>query len=363
MSEKKNVALAQEPAGDEKPGIAPRIFALSALTAVGGSLLWLAIAIVRVFSDSWIAPISLSPDSDAVLQMDLQLTRERAEMQRVSAEIARIDAEVEAIDEGIERLGALRNTSDEVFTYGADESSLEAASLTRTIRNLQSERTILGRLIERQQHEVELAQQHLAAGLIERRDLEAQEQTLDSLELQRIANARAIDEAETLRHEASTSAAQLRSSAHGAATGAATDAVMPEIVARHEADARLEVEIVRLEAERRGLVAMRAMGQQSLDELNEVMGEIEARPLYQATQRQMDVAFVPYEQLGGVSVGHELIRCHAGIFFCEHVGTIREVMPGEVVTQDPWGELARGRYAVLQLDDPSAVEERILRVR
>ena len=41
----------------------------------------------------------------------------------------------------------------------------------------------------------------------------------------------------------------------------------------------------------------------------------------------------------------------------------RAVLPGEVVTQDPWGEMARGQYAVLLLDDKDAVRERVLRVR
>jgi hypothetical protein len=48
---------------------------------------------------------------------------------------------------------------------------------------------------------------------------------------------------------------------------------------------------------------------------------------------------------------------------CHEVGRIAEVLPGEVVTQDPWGELARGQYAILALDDASAVRERVLRVR
>ena len=355
MSEK-ITALAQEPT--EKPGIAPRLLALTALTLVGGSLLWLGVALVRVFSDSWIAPISLSPDSDSVLQMNLQLTRERAEMERVEAEMMRIDAEIAAIDSGLERLGSLRHTSDEVFAYGADESSVEEASLIRAVHNLRDERVILERLIARQQHEVELAQQHLTAGLIERRDYEVQAQQLDRLELQRIASVRALDEAETLRRHAGRSTAQLRSSA-----GGSQDSRMPEIVERHEAETRLELEIIRLEAERRGLVATRDVGQRSLAELEEVMHSIEARPLYQATQREMEVAFVPYQQLDGVHAGAPIIRCHAGIFFCERVGTVHEVMPGEVVTQDPWGELARGRYAVLDLTDATAVQERILRVR
>lgn len=355
-NESRRVALAAE--AEQRPGITPRLFALTALLGVGGSLLWLAVAIVRVFADSWIAPIALSPDSDAVLALDLQLTRERAEMERVGAELERIDAEVAAIDGGLARLESLRNRSDDVFTYGADLSAAEEASLGRAIRNLREERAILERLISRQRDEVARAEAHLGSGLIQRRDLEQQQQSLDSLELQRIANARALEEAELRRRRADSSADQLRDSAEGGRDGA-----MPEIIARNEAETRLELEILRLQAERRGLVALRETGRRNLARLEEVMHDIEARPLYMATQRQMDVAFVPYEQLEGVRPGSTLVQCEAGIFFCREVGTVREVMPGEVVTQDPWGELARGRYAVLDLSDRAAVQERILRVR
>jgi len=51
------------------------------------------------------------------------------------------------------------------------------------------------------------------------------------------------------------------------------------------------------------------------------------------------------------------------VFACRTVGHVGEVLPGEVVTQDPWGEIARGQYAVLALDDKDAVRERVLRVR
>jgi hypothetical protein len=51
------------------------------------------------------------------------------------------------------------------------------------------------------------------------------------------------------------------------------------------------------------------------------------------------------------------------VFNCHEVGRVTEVVPGEVATQDPWGELARGQYVVLALDDPPAVRARVLRVR
>lgn len=346
------------PEDEAPPGLGSRAFALSALVGTAGSLLWLAVAIVRVFTDSWVAPIALSPESDTVLSMNLELTRQRVEIERAQAEVARIDAQIEAVDGGLERLRGLRDRSAAIFAYTAETLGEEEGASSHAIRDLHDELTILDRLIARQTTETERARAHLASGLIERRELEQQEQTLDSLQLQRVENLRATAEAEQRRHRARTSADEFR-----ATIDQDDQARMPEIVQRQDADRHLEVELLLLEGERRGLVAVRDVAARSVENLQAVMDQIELRPVYLATRQPMDVAFVPYQQIDGVSAGSTLLQCTGGIFFCHEVGHIRSMLPGEVVTQDPWGQLARGRYAVLDLDDAEAVQERILRVR
>lgn len=342
-----------------QPGLGTRGVALATLVGTAGALAWLIVSVVQIFTDAWIAPIALSPDSDAVLSLNLELTRQRAEIGRVEAEVSRFEAEIAAIDAGLARLESLRDRGRAMFEYGVEVHGAEADTLRDQIHQLREERAILDRLIERQRTETERARANLAAGLIERRDADREEQALDSLLLQRTANERALAEAEAQRREASEAIDEFRTELGSAATPGR----MPEIVAREEADVRLEVEILRLSAERRGLVALLEVGRRSLEDLHDVMAHIEARPAFRATTEEMNVAFVPYEQLDGVRAGARIIDCELGIFACHDVGTIREVLAGEVVTQDPWGELARGRYAVLDLTDERAVEERILRVR
>ncbi len=345
------------PREDAPAGVGSRLFALGALVITAGSLLWLVVAIGRLLTDSWIAPIALSPDSDAVLTMNLELTRQRAEIERAQAEVERIDAAIEAVDGGLERMESLRDRTAGVLAYTEETTSDEEAAATRMIRDLHEELAILDRLIARQRTETERARDHLAAGLIERRELETEEQSLDHLELQRIQNLRATEEAEMHRRQAHAAVGELH------ATAAGDEARMPELVARQEGDVQLEIEILELQAERRGLVALHDVAVRSVASLQAVMDQIEQRPIYLATREPMNVAFVPYAQLEGVSDGQRILQCTAGIFFCHDVGRVARVLPGEVVTQDPWGELARGRYAVLDLEDDDAVQERILRVR
>jgi hypothetical protein len=138
---------------------------------------------------------------------------------------------------------------------------------------------------------------------------------------------------------------------------------MPEIAASQEHAARAELELMRLAAERRNLQALRRVAEQGLREQRELLGELQARPLYRAIKQSVDVAFVPYDQLDGVHPGARVLACVWGLILCEDVGRVTEVLQGEVSTLDPWGEPARGQYAIVDLDAPAAIREKSLRIR
>src|SRR5439155_22210563 len=112
---------------------------------------------------------------------------------------------------------------------------------------------------------------------------------------------------------------------------------------------------------RKALVAQRRIAVSGITKMDEILATLRARPLYRAVQASTDVAFVPYTQLDGVQPGGRVYRCAWGVFACRPVGAIAEVLPGEVATVDPWGEPARGRYAILSLLDHEAAREKTLR--
>jgi hypothetical protein len=97
--------------------------------------------------------------------------------------------------------------------------------------------------------------------------------------------------------------------------------------------------------------------------MDDVFRQLKSRPVYRAIQASTDVAFVPYTQLDGVSAGDLVVSCKWILFRCETVGRIAEILPGEVVAPDPWSDVARGQYAILDLSDPSATKEKVLRTR
>ena len=77
----------------------------------------------------------------------------------------------------------------------------------------------------------------------------------------------------------------------------------------------------------------------------------------------IDLAFVPYAHLEGVRAGDTVYKCRWFLVGCRETGRIKSIFPGEVVTDDPWGSVARGQYVELEMSDRSVVTERTLRVR
>ena len=346
-----------------------RLKSRAAALVVLGSVLALLVFVVRsvyfIVTDSWVAPVHLSPQNDAVLQLQVKLAREHAEMERVAVEIERIDGDLAAVDAAIAQLSALRAGSNAPLTWQADLHAAEQSALEHVIASLKKEIRVLERAHARQAELTTAARHDLAAGLIVQRELQQQEQALDGLAVALAEKRRMIEQARHEERIVATRTSAYRDGVHDpAAPGAQPPAsVMPEVAASQERSSRTELEVLRLEAERRNLVGLRRVAEQSLARQHELLRELESRPLYRAVHRNIDVAFVPYDQLDDVRPGARVMACTWSLILCEDVGAVTEVLPGEVATLDPWGEMARGQYAILELTEPDAIREKVLRIR
>lgn len=69
------------------------------------------------------------------------------------------------------------------------------------------------------------------------------------------------------------------------------------------------------------------------------------------------VAMVPYDNLGHVAPGTKLYACKLAMVWCHEVGTVLEILPGEVVFRHPHRDSElRGQMIELRLDDATASE-------
>jgi hypothetical protein len=184
---------------------------------------------------------------------------------------------------------------------------------------------------------------------------------LDEVESAIVENELASTEAKSRLRTAAASAAALDAGLEAAADDKKRR--HPEVAAAHERELRLELEISRLEAEKRGLEAtMRAAGE-GVEQAGRLVEEIKARPLFRVLEAPTDVVFVPYSQLDAVAPGAGVLACRLAVFGCRKVGRVQSIVPGEAITKDPWGNTARGQYALVELDDGTAIREKVLRVR
>jgi hypothetical protein len=309
----------------------------------------------RAATDSFVAPIILSPDSDIVLASKLKISELAIERTKTMAEAEAIDADLAACDAAIAKLGTLRASAANALAWTSSVTAEQARAGRAESAVLARQRAVLTEMIAKQTALTEEAKANLAAGLISKTDYAHDVQALHQMQLALLDNGKA---------QVQTNLALGHVALAQRSLGSAKDApVMPEAIAREDQLVRIDLEIMKLESEKRSKLAEKRVVQEKLAKIEEIDGQLRSRPLYRATERSIEVAFVPYTQIEGVRDGADVYDCVLGLFACKRVGTVTELVPGEVVLPDPWGNQARGQYAVLDLREHDAAKSKTLRIR
>ncbi len=262
---------------------------------------------------------------------------------------------VAADEQGIDRLGGLQRKLEGAIHWTSEISSAKASAGAAALQSLSQQKQVMEDMLASQRTLTQKAQADVAAGVISRTDYAKEAQSLDQIQLGLLDNARARYDGQAVLREA-----QL---AQSAVKRLDDSPLMPELMAHEEQVIRVELELGHLLSEKRSKLAERAALTDRVAKLDELAGQLKSRPIYQAAEKSLNVAFVPYSQIDGVESGAMVYACVWGLFFCKQVGTIAELVPGEVISPDPWGATARGQYAVLSLWSSDAARLKTLRVR
>jgi hypothetical protein len=342
-----------------------RLLAFLCLLGVAAGTAFVASLAHSALSDAWVAPLRLSPDNERVVDLRIQQTKEKADRARLSAEIVGMDEELQAVDVSLKRMQSLSADYRGALVWNAEAEGKEMRDLAEESSALRSKWQMLRDLLAEQQNSLSRANADRATGLITSTDYDRQAIAVHQLEVDlqdceiELARVEAARSDATVRGQALSSA----SSRRGDESHHAVAQLSPDVIKFYDDQVRVELEVARLEAEKRSAHARRDAAQAALDDMGQLLRELESRPLYRATQQNTDVAFAPYDHLRRLSVGDDVYACAWSVFACRVVGTVAEVVSGEVITQDPWGELARGQYVTLEMRDRSALFERVLRIR
>jgi len=94
---------------------------------------------------------------------------------------------------------------------------------------------------------------------------------------------------------------------------------------------------------------------------DKLLATIKQTSYLRALDDHAQVAFVPYDNLGKLSKGDVLYGCKVGMIFCHKVGTVLEILPGEVQFKHPQRDKQlRGQMVELQLADAAAATDDVL---
>jgi hypothetical protein len=337
-----------------EPGVRTRLGALATLGVLAFGLFYGAYSVYTAARDSFVVPTIMSPTSDAVVTTKLRLGELRVDRVRAVGELEGVEADLAGAEQALTRLLELKRTTGEARQWTTRVTSQRARQNTAELTALSDQKQVLANMFAAQQRQTARAQKDFEAGLISRSEVVRQEQTLNEMRLAMLDNGRATVRGESELEETSLAQQAL----------ARSDAPqMPELVTRQEQLIRVDLEIVRLDAERRARTAQRDALAERIAQIDEMVEQIEERPLFQAMDKDLELAFVPYTQLAGMVPGAEVYECVWGLLFCRSVGSVAQRVPGEVVQPDPWGSSTRGEYVVLDLKDHAAAHAKTLRIR
>lgn len=342
-----------------------RVLSLVVLAVLAGIVLLLTRGAYFALTDAWVAPTQLSPDSREVVALRIQAAKEKEQRARLESELTSAGAEIVAIDLSVGRLRMLADGYAKAIRWSTSDRGGQFAALLEQKALLDGQRALTLEAIERCQAVVARARRELEAGMITTEDLEIARDSLARSQLTK--NEKDL---ESMRVAAALDEASRQVSALAGAAGRPPSAgrrgaqlASPDVIRLDDVRINVELQLARLQADRRGAEARERAARAGIAAMDELQVELESTPLYLGARREIDLAFVPYAHLEDVRPGHAVYRCGWFLLGCREAGRVKRIFPGEVVTDDPWGSVARGRYVELDMFDRSAMAERTLRVR
>jgi hypothetical protein len=325
------------------------------LGAVLGALGYVAYSSYTVFSDSFVAPLTLSADSDVVISSKLKLDELTQERTRAAAELHGIEAEMRGNETSLQQLRELQAKLQTELSWHSNMSAHKARAGSADLSSLNQQGRLAQTMLSEQEKLVQKAEADLNAGLITRMDYARELQQLRELQRSVLDNQRAVQQGQSNMQEIRLNAQGLKE--------ANAPALGPARLASEEQLTRIGLDIIRLESDMQRQVALSRAALDRFGQIDKLVEELMARPVFKALKQQLDLAFVPYSQLDGVTPNSVVYSCRWGVLFCEPVGRVMQLLEGEVNQADPWGIPTRGQYAVMSLTNRRAAHAKTLRVR
>ena len=323
-----------------------RLLGFSILTLIVIVLIgYIATTTFYFFNHTWVAPVTVSPTDEKVVALRSQLAEAQNQRDKIAADI-------DDTDRGI--------VAEEEFQAGfvrAIKSDLDGrrAALGR-VRELAGAAAAARSEIHRandqyaDQQRTQMAQEY-DAKLIDRSAMLAGKYQLAQISGTNLSLAQRQAELETQATELATEASSLDALLENKDGSSALSYDVLKIKRDYDTSKR---DLARELENRRMLTA-------SLTRQDQIIAGLKTSSYLRAIDDRATVALVPYENLDGATKGTALYACRVAMVGCHQVGTVLEVLPGEVTFKHPHRDTdVRGQMVELRMTDDGAAQSDVL---
>jgi hypothetical protein len=339
-------------------------FAILTIILVG-LVSYLGINVYYFVSSSWVVPTVLSPTDERVLQLDALAAQQEAAKGGLVTKRLELEAELKTANRILDVELAFQDAFRDAMVTDLSDRKTQLARLRSLLSTYAaSKRSILrsneayagmSRESLREQYGAHvISQEEMLTGNYQLAQIAGANLGLDQKSVEISAQV-----AELTREVASLE------SAHAAAvSGKRTNGQVSYDVLhiKHEFDQSvLASSKARHDAE--ALAASVAMLGDIIVRHERLIDMISRSPYVMAADKNLTMAFVPYENKKNVAVGAPVYGCKMGLVWCSRVGAVAEIIDGEVLAKHPLhNKDLRGVMVRLSLDDPKWIEQPVLHV-
>ena len=296
-------------------------------------------------SDSWVVPMAISSGDEKVLSLQQQLAAQQTSRDRTAADLADAERAI-AVQQEFQGEFAKAIKSDLDGRKAALDRMHQLASAASSTRaSIRRSNNAYASASQRQ-----MAQEY-RAGLVDRNQMLAGKFQLAQISSSNLSLAERQAEYETRAADLESQTRSLEALLANTTTDAAISYDVLKIKQEYEAS--------RLETQK--AIENRDMLKLALDREQKLLETLQHTSYLRALGDHAQVAFVPYGNLTKVEKGKGLYACKLGMVICHKVGTVLEVLPGEVQFKHPHKDkMLRGQMVELQLDQADAAEDDVL---
>ena len=321
-----------------------RVLGFAILTTIVVALIgYLATTGFYMVSTSWVVPTIVSPTDEKVVAMKSELAAQQNERERIAREVTDAERAMEA-ELSFQAKFAAAIASDR-------DGRLSALHRTRALAGAAAQTRAEIRATSEafaQDASARMTEQY-GAGMIDRHDMLDGKHQLAQISSTNLSLAERQAAFETESSELARQASAL-------------DALLSD------GDAPLSYDALKikrdLDTSRVSLaksIAVRDTLRASLTRQDELLAGLRSSAYLRAVTDGATVALVPYANLDRATPGAPLYACKLAMVWCHQVGSVIQVLPGEIQLRHPHKDaLVRGQMIELRLTDAAAARDNVL---